>query len=134
MISSRVRYALRGVIQLALQYQSGPMSLHEIARRENIPAKYLESIFASLRSSGIVRSVKGKNGGYELERRPSEISVFDILSIFEPGIIVESELPMVDRIVWENVEQEVARRLKSIIISDVLDEYRRSSEALNYAI
>ena len=84
-----MRYGTRGLLELALHHDQGPLSLAEIAERENISVKYLESLLGLLRSGGLVRSVRGAQGGYELSRPPREITlreVFDVLEGSEPFV------------------------------------------------
>lgn len=83
--STKSSYGLRAVACLAGRKNSQSVPLSSIARLENISSKYLERIFASLKKAGLVESEKGSSGGYKLAKKPSEISVFDILEALEGG-------------------------------------------------
>ncbi|WP_455383601.1 RrF2 family transcriptional regulator [Salinispira pacifica] len=135
MISSRVQYATRGLLQLALQYGGAPLPLHEIANREKIPEKYLESIFSTLRRRRLVESVKGKHGGYRLVGDPSKVTLLEVVRAFEPGLLTGGmNKSSADFVVWTEVESALRHKLTSITLAQLVDIYRRRRETLNYAI
>lgn len=82
-ISTRSRYGLRALVQLARNGQSNPMSLSGIAEEEEIPIRYLEQIFGRLRSADFVKGRRGPGGGYVLSRDASEISLLDVIRNLE---------------------------------------------------
>ena len=82
-VSTRGRYGLRVMIELAAQYGSGPVLVDGIAKNQEISGKYIHVIVSGLRSAGLVRSVRGPNGGYELTRSPSRITALDVISALE---------------------------------------------------
>ncbi|MDD6729047.1 MAG: RrF2 family transcriptional regulator [Eubacteriales bacterium] len=86
MVSTKGRYALRIMIDLAENGQNSPVSLKDIAEREDIGIKYLEIIVASLNKNGLLESVRGKNGGYKLNKRPEEYSISSILNAAEGSL------------------------------------------------
>ena len=88
MISTKGRYALRVMIDLAAQNSAGYVPLKEIAERENISKKYLEIIVRELVSAKLLMGVSGKGGGYRLARRPEEYSVGEILDVTESSMAV----------------------------------------------
>ncbi len=83
LISTRSRYGLRALVHLARTDRSSPVSLAGIADIEEIPIRYLEQIFGRLRAADIVRGRRGPGGGYVLSRKPSEISLLDIIRVLE---------------------------------------------------
>ena len=83
MISTRGRYALRVMIDLAEQGGKGPVPLHEIAERQEMSKKYLEILVHDLVEGGLVKGASGRGGGYRLCRPPEEITVLEILEIME---------------------------------------------------
>lgn len=83
MISTRGRYALRVLVDLAEHGEEGCVTLREIAERQNISEKYLESIVKELVRGGILTGLRGKGGGYRLGRAPEEIGVPDVLELTE---------------------------------------------------
>ena len=86
MISTRGRYALRVMLDLAERGEAGFIPLKDVAERQGISQKYLESIVCSLRRAGLVESARGKEGGYTLARAPEDCSVGEILSCTEDSL------------------------------------------------
>lgn len=86
-LNTRMRYGTRAMLELALHYQEGALSLTHIAAAQEISEKYLELLFASLRTAGLVQSQRGARGGYTLARPPEQITlrgIFDVLEGPEP--------------------------------------------------
>ena len=83
MISTRGRYALRVMLNLAANEGESYIPLDSIARREGISEKYLEGILAVLSRAGMVQALRGKGGGYKLSRRPQEYPIGEILRLTE---------------------------------------------------
>jgi Rrf2 family protein len=81
MISQKSRYALRALLLLAAQESGKPVQIADIAKQENIPRKFLEAILVELKKPGIVRSHRGRQGGYSLGRAAKDISFADVLRI-----------------------------------------------------
>ena len=79
-LTSKGRYAVTAILDIALNSNSGPVSLADISERQSISLSYLEQLFAKLRRDGLVKSVRGPGGGYRLGLPPSEISVAMIIS------------------------------------------------------
>lgn len=78
-LTTKGRYAVTAMLDLALNVQHGPTSLGDISQRQEISLSYLEQLFARLRRAGLVTSVRGPGGGYLLARRPEEISVSQVI-------------------------------------------------------
>jgi Rrf2 family protein len=91
-ISTRGRYGIRLMIDLAEHASEPHVALASIAERQNISARYLEQVAVILRRAGYIRSVKGASGGYTLARDPSDIVIGDALRILEGDMIVVDEL------------------------------------------
>ena len=81
MISQKARYALRALLYLAGRGEAGPVQISEIAEQEKIPRKFLEAILLELKKTGIVRSHRGRQGGYSLGRPAKDISFADVLRV-----------------------------------------------------
>ena len=81
MISQKARYALRALLYLAAQGDNNPIQISEIAESEKIPRKFLEAILLELKKPGIVRSHRGRQGGYSLGRAAKDISFADVLRV-----------------------------------------------------
>lgn len=78
-LTTKGRYAVTAVMDLALHYSDGPISLASISKRQHISLSYLEQLFGKLRKKGLVSSVRGPGGGYRLALAPNEITVTDVI-------------------------------------------------------
>lgn len=133
-LSTKCRYGLRALIDLAVYSESGHVALHEIAARQDISLKYLEQDFSVLRRAGIIKSVKGAQGGYMLARAPSEILLSDIVSVLEGDLLlIETDdsaktdiRTFLNRNVWAKLNTHVKDTLESIRLSDLAEEYLES--------
>ena len=86
MLSKKTKYGLKALTYIAKSKGDSPVQVGEIAKSENIPQKFLESILLTLRKSGFLGSKKGKHGGYYLIKKPSEIKMTDVLRVLEGPI------------------------------------------------
>ena len=131
MISTRGRYALRILIDLAEHQQDGYITLKEAADRQEISEKYLESIVKILVRANYVEGVRGKGGGYRLSRPAEEISVQDILHLTEGTLVPVACLeagakPCARRAdcrtisLWEGLDQVVSEYLSGYTIRDLV--------------
>lgn len=82
-LSQKSQYAVRAVFELAKQQGTGPVTAARIAEAQYIPVRFLENILSQLRQAGIVESVRGKEGGYRLGRPPQQITVGDVIRLFQ---------------------------------------------------
>ena len=83
MISNKTKYGLNSLFYLGQRYNKGPVLIADLARDENIPKKFLELILLNLKNQGLLESKKGKGGGYQLARHPSEIMIGQAIRILE---------------------------------------------------
>ena len=143
-ISTKGRYALRMLIELAAHQETGFVSLKEISERQNISKKYLELIVPMLNKSGILRTNRGNKGGYMLAKSPAECTVGDVLRATEGSLAPVSclEYPVNDcpradccetLYIWEGLAKTVSDYLDSITLQDVLDR-RTSNGGSDYCI
>jgi Rrf2 family iron-sulfur cluster assembly transcriptional regulator len=79
-LSTKARYAVTAMVDVALEEASGPVSLATIAARQELPLAYLEQLFGKLRKAGLVKSSRGSTGGYALAHKSEDISILDIIS------------------------------------------------------
>ncbi len=131
-LSTKVRYASRAMIELALNYKADPIQLNDIACKQDISVKYLEQIMAPLRARGFVRTQKGSRGGYHLAKKPSEITLYDIVESIEgsmaPVACVDNEFSCdrinvcVTRSVWHRVKDAIKAELEAKTLADLAAE------------
>lgn len=137
-ISTKGRYALRMMLDLAKNQGDGYVSLKDIAARQEISKKYLEQIVAILNKPDILHTNRGYQGGYRLAKSPSEYTVGDILRITEGGIAPVSCLeqhPMqCDRAetcetlpVWKGLNNVINEYLDGITLQDIIDKSNENS-------
>lgn len=135
-ISTRGRYAVRLMLDLALNSGKGPIPLKEVAQRQQMGGSYLESIVKQLARAGLIRSVRGAGGGYWLSRTPEEYTVGDILRQMEGNLApihcdsVEScgmACEQVDRCVtmevWEQIHEAISNVVDHITLADLMERY-----------
>ena len=91
-LSSKGEYALLAMLYLAQRYGAGPVPTHDIATSNAVPKKFLEQILLTLKRSGLVRSRMGPEGGYELARRPDEITLAEIVRLMDGPIAAVSSV------------------------------------------
>lgn len=134
MISTRGRYALRMMLDLAQNQGEGYVALRDIAVRQEISKKYLEQIIPLLNRAGLLQTARGVQGGYRLTRRPEEYTVLDILEVTETGLAavacLEKDAAQCPHCadcmtlpVWEGLDKIVREYLGSITLQDVLDRH-----------
>jgi Rrf2 family protein len=132
-ISTRGRYALRILIDLAERQNDGYVTLKEIAERQVLSEKYLESIVKELVRAKLVEGLRGKGGGYRLSRPAEEINVFDVLHLMEGTLVPVACLepgskPCSHRNVcrtlplWEGLDRVVSEYLGSFTVQDLARE------------
>jgi|BEDMetMinimDraft_2_1075160.scaffolds.fasta_scaffold05359_2 Rrf2 family cysteine metabolism transcriptional repressor len=138
MLSTRGRYGLQAMFRLAQQADTKPKPLKEIAEAEGLPEAYLEQLMAPLRKAGLVRSVRGPQGGYTLAKRPHEIRVWDVVAALEgePHFAQcdapadpEHEAVCLDHLLWREVDEELRRLLQAVTLRDLVEraEMRRAA-------
>ena len=131
-ISTKGRYALRLLTDLALHQEDGFVSLKDISERQDISKKYLEQIVPMLNKNGILRTNRGNRGGYMLAKSPAECTVGDVLRATEgslaPVSCLDYEVNDCPRagscatlFVWEGLDRAVSSYLDGITLQDILD-------------
>ena len=135
-LSTKGRYGLKAMFELSLTQKNGPVPLRQIAQRQNISEQYLEQIFSSLKKSGLIKSVRGAQGGYLLGKEPKDITVGDILRVLEGPIsisdcvidddICENSGICVAKVVWERIKQGIEDVINSITLQDMVNDYNKN--------
>ena len=127
-ISTKGRYALRLMVDLALNNTGEPISLKDIARKENISDKYLEQIISVLNKAGYVRSIRGAQGGYMLRKKPEDYTVGMILRQTEGSLAPvacledeDTECDCVSLIVYRKLNNAINEVVDGITLADLVD-------------
>lgn len=143
-LSTRTRYGMRAILELAGNHGGGPLQVKTIAQRQGISAKYLEHLMALLRSAGFVRGLRGSKGGYILAKQPNQIKLSDVFNCLEgPSAItvecVENEsycartADCVTRQLWAQVQEAIESILESITLQDLVERVKDTG-SLDYQI
>ncbi len=129
-LSTRTRYGMRAVIELAQHEEKRPLQLKVIAERQGISVKYLEQLMSLLRSAGFVRSIRGSKGGYILARPAEQIIVYDIFRCLEGAVTTaeciddsdycERAADCAAREIWMRVEEAIHSVLGSLTLAEVV--------------
>jgi Rrf2 family protein len=134
-LSTRGRYGIHTMYDLALNGENGPQSIKAIAERGGMPEAYLEQLIAGLKRAGLVTSTRGAQGGYMLSRPADEITVGDVLRALEGNFIFAECLDGADccdqacacpsRIVWQKLRDGMTAIVDGITLRDMVEDYRR---------
>ena len=145
MISTKGRYALRVMIDIAEHQHDGYIPLKEIAARQEISEKYLEQIIAVLNKAGYVKSVRGAQGGYRIAKDPADYTVGMILRLTEgslaPVACLEDGADICERCdtcetleVWQELYNAVNKVVDGVTIADLVERRKKRLENLDYSI
>ena len=142
-ISTKGRYGVKALFELAMHEGAGPLSLKTIAQRQGLSEHYLEQLVATLRKAGLVTSVRGAQGGYTLTRPASSITVGDVLRVLEGpigfsdcatenGVAAEhcgKSEGCVAQGVWEKVRDSIIAVVDGITLGDLCEQARQEMAA-----
>ncbi|MGE5257982.1 MAG: RrF2 family transcriptional regulator [Hyphomicrobiales bacterium] len=127
-MSTKGRYGLRVMVELASRFGRGPILVEEIARTQEISGKYIHVLVAGLKSAGLVRAARGPNGGYELTRSPAIITALDVVSALEGKsapvqcVADASYCPRAGRCAARDVWCEVAAAVDGVLSNLTLEQ------------
>jgi len=134
-LSTKGKYGVRALFEIARNYGKGPLAIKEIAERQQISLSYLEQILHRLGKAGIIESVRGPHGGYELARKPAALTIGDVVRALEGPIALSHCLEpgagggcyqaddCVARMVWYKVGEKIEEALDSITLDRLLRQY-----------
>ncbi|MFF2480487.1 cysteine metabolism transcriptional regulator CymR [Paenibacillus sp. NPDC058071] len=133
-ISTKGRYGLTIMMELAAKFGEGPISLKSIAERNQLSEHYLEQLVAPLRNAGLVKSIRGAYGGYILSKEPETITAGDVIRILEgpisPVDFTEEDDPA-KRDLWLRIRDSIAGVLDSTTLADLVN-YQDGGKVDNY--
>lgn len=136
-LSTKGKYGVRAVFEVARHYGKGPITIKEISDRQGISISYLEQILHKLGKAGLIESVRGPAGGYLLARKPAELTIGDIVRVLEGPIALSHCLEpgesgecnqaddCVAKMVWAKVGAKIEEALDSISFHDLLQQHQK---------
>lgn len=143
-VSTKSRYAVAAMVDLAQHYGEGPVALRGVAERQQVSEHYLEQLMSSLRRAGLVRSLRGAQGGYELAREPAQVSVGEIVRAME-GPIAPVDCLLADRSttnpycgktircirrdIWRKMGDSIKATLDAISLQSLCEDTERMNQA-----
>lgn len=140
-LSTKGKYGLKAMFELAKSSNEGPVSLRYISKQQNISDQYLEQIFSSLKKANLVKSIRGAQGGYLLSKPANEITVADILKVLEGDLaftecLLDSEAcenfdSCSTRYVWAQIKKAIENVTMSISLQDMVDDYESNFDFRN---
>jgi Rrf2 family transcriptional regulator, cysteine metabolism repressor len=144
-LSTRGRYGVRLMLELALHFGEGPVMLKDIAERQAISEKYLWHLINPLKSIGLIKSIRGPHGGYVLAKDPAEINLRDILRILEGSLCLvdcvddpascDRSDTCVTRDIWSETSKNISQTLESVTLGKMVEKHKHRGEgALSYSI
>ncbi len=148
-LTTRGHYSVKAMLDLSLQPGYGPASVNAIATRQFLPIPYLEKLLIELRRAGLVKSIRGVNGGYKLAKKPTEISLSDILIAVGESMVVDRSddnrstvdplaTDWVTQMLWHRLNEKLQVALASISLADLYYDARSwqaaQGEVTNYII
>ncbi len=144
-ISTKGRYAVRVMLDLAMNNTGECIKVKQIAKRQGISEKYLEQIIAILNKAGYVKSVRGAQGGYRIARDPEWYTVGMILRLTEgslcPVACLEDEVNECERCdtcetleVWKDLQEAINGVVDHVTIADLVERQQKRMENMNYSI
>ena len=137
-LSTRSRYGLRFMCDLALHYGEGVMLLKDIAARTGISEKYLSNLAIPLKGAGFINSIRGSHGGYELAMAPEDVTVKEIYDLLEPDSkildcignrsLCKQDFICPTREMWRNLQNHISDFMKNITLRKLIDQYKEKKE------
>jgi Rrf2 family transcriptional regulator, cysteine metabolism repressor len=131
--STRSKYGLNAMVELALRHGEGPVSIKDIAESQQIPEAYLEQLIMPLKKASLVSASRGAQGGYELAGKPKDISVGQVIRTLEGSVAPTDCLDeggacerggaCPGRIIWEKVYKSLNDVIDSLTLQDIITEY-----------
>jgi Rrf2 family cysteine metabolism transcriptional repressor len=125
-ISVKGEYALQAIFDLATQSAEGPVKIADIAKRQQIPQKFLELILASLKQGGFVESRRGAEGGYRLARPADQITIGEVLRFVEEGKKAKRTTPDAFTDLWKRVDAAISAVLDRTTFAELVRRWKES--------
>jgi len=142
-LSTKTRYGMRAILQLAEHYGQGPLQTNVIGRQQDISVKYLEQLMAILKASGLIKSIRGAKGGYVLAKKPDQIKLSEVFCSLEGPVVtvecLEDQNACVriadcaSRQLWAQIQEAITNVLESMTLQDLINK-AKGQKTSNYQI
>ena len=120
-LTAKGRYAIKAMINIALNVSKDPKTLLEISRHQGISLSYLEQLFALLRKSNLVAGVRGPGGGYRLSTDPENITIAQIINAINSDKEHNLSSENKDEVIWEKFSDKLCKYLETVTLSSLID-------------
>lgn len=136
-LSTKGRYGVKAMVDLAIHYGENPVSIKSISQRQDISEYYLEQLFSPLRKSGLIKSIRGAQGGYFLSKEPKYITISEIMEVLEGPVEISSCIDgnkcnniecCATRLLWKKIKESIDNVTQSVTLQDIVDDYRKMNK------
>ncbi|MGL4850280.1 MAG: RrF2 family transcriptional regulator [Clostridium sp.] len=136
-LSTKGRYGVKAMVDLAVNYGESPVSIKTISKRQHISEYYLEQLFSPLRKAKLIRSIRGAQGGYVLNKEPKDITVADIMYILEgpieiadciDGVACDNVDCCATRMLWKRIKESIDEVMEGVTLQDIVNDYKEIQE------
>ena len=130
-LTTKSRYAVTAMLDIAYYNQGSPVSLPDISERQNISLSYLEQLFSRLKKGGLVQSIKGPGGGYKLSKRADDIVISDVIEAVDENIETmacsgksncNKNRQCLSHNLWEDLDEEIKNYLSDVTLQQVISK------------
>lgn len=131
-LSTKGRYGVKAMVELAINYGESPVSIKTISERQSISEYYLEQLFSPLRKAKLIKSIRGAQGGYVLNKEPKDITVADIMNVLEGPIEIAecvdgTACDNIDccatTLLWKKIKNSIDDVMESVTLQDIVNDY-----------
>ncbi len=144
-VSTKGRYGLRILLDLALHDSGTPRMIRDIAESQQISEKYISRLIIELRRAALVRSIRGSKGGYRIAKAPEEITLLEVLEVMEGPVSIVDCVRKPEqccrvalcptRDIWERVNNDIRSSMSKVTLREIIDNFQqRNSEVVDYCI
>lgn len=142
-ISTRGRYGLRILLDLALHDNGSPRMIRDIAGSQRISEKYISRLIIDLRRAGMVKSIRGSRGGYRIARYPKNLTMLDVIEVMEGPVSIidcvttescDRQRGCAVRSIWCDMNNQIRSALAAVTLQDVIDRQRENEEMAEYCL
>lgn len=139
-LSTKGRYGVKAMVDLAIHYGMEPVSIKSISERQNVSECYLEQLFSQLRKAELIKSVRGAQGGYVLNKPPEDITIKEVMEILEGPVeisdcVEEGTCSNIDccatRLLWVRIKESIDNVMQSTTLKDMLDDYNNMKKSIS---